>query len=260
MYYKRYLPVLTFVYGVLFINYFRLHPFAGIALAFLFGWLIYEDYKTQLIDIRIALSFALIAVICNANGFLTGLSFFFFMLVILYGTVKYVPTATLSREEIEDKCLLQKGTAFGFIPLLGISSFIFLVLYLLFDIENHIYKTIEAGNVVMTHLWIGYQNMVYISSLIEENSVYYYGIPIILALIAVALKYQIHMNEKRGLIATYAMGDGDPIVIGSLATLFGGIIFFYGILMGSLILGELLRLVINFYNDNLKNDKEGACL
>ena len=41
--------------------------------------------------------------------------------------------------------------------------------------------------------------------------------------------------------AIYPMGDGDPYVMGILAVLCGAESFFYVVLMGSLLLGELLR-------------------
>ena len=260
MNYKRDIPILTFILGVLFISYFHLNPLAGFGLAFFFSWLVYEDYATKLIDTRISLCFFCVSIICCPGGTLTGLAFFFLMLIILYGTTKFVPKNTLTEEQKQDTCLLQDDTVIGFLPVLGLSVLIYLGANMMLNIEHHAIHAVEAGNPTVTTLWAGYHNLKYLSLIIANDPVYAYGITFTLASIAGLLKYRIIKKEKQGLAAEYAMGDGDPLVLGSMAVLFGGVIFFYVILMGSLILGETQRLISTLYKYFSRIYKEGACL
>ena len=260
MNYKKNIPVLTFIFGILFIAYFKFNPLFGFSLAFFFGWLIYEDYATQLIDMRIALCFLAVSIICNPAGLNTGFAFFFLMLIILYGTVKFEKKENLSDEQREDFCLLQEGSPMGFVPLLGLSTLIFLTVNMLLNVEQHVLNAVTSGNQVVTYFWIGYHNLKYFSQLIADTPTYGFGITAGLAVIAGLLKYRIVKKEQQGFAAEYAMGDGDPLVLGSMAVLFGGVIFFYVILMGGLILGETQRLISTLYKYFSRIYKEGACL
>lgn len=258
---KSTVATLTFLFGTLLISYFKINPFAGFGLAFFFSWLIWEDFETQLIDMRIALGFLLVSIFVKPSGIITGLSYFFLMLIILYGTVKFVPKDSLTEEEQQDDCLLQEDIPIGFVPLLGLSSFIFLAINLLINIERHADMAVTAGNPVVSHFWTIYHNMNFICQQVASDPVYSYGLLFTLAVIAGALKLRIVKKEKeQGMAACYALGDGDPVVVGTLAGLYGSVIFFYVILMGALLFGEIQRLTRKIKQAIDQKYKEGACL
>lgn len=237
---KKILILTTFLMGVPIIYEYHMHPLMGFALAFLFSWMIWEDYETELLDIRAMIAFGLLAVIFRSSWMATETGVFFVLLFqcLRYGFVKFEHKMEPLNDEL---CQLQPGCFTGFIPLLGASAWLFWMTDMIFDPLHAIFINSTKGSPVAQHLVQLHAHCKEISQFISSNQWIFPLILLALLLLLLLLRRRIQKKEAAGLHAVYPMGDGDPYVMGGLAVLCGAEAFFYVVLMGSLILGELLR-------------------
>lgn len=237
---KKLLVVTTFLLGVPIIYEYQLHPLMGFLMAFLFSWMIWEDYESKLVDMRVAAALGLLVIIFRSSwiAVLTGVFFISMFQCLFYGFARFEQkTDTLSY----DTCPLQQGCFTGFIPLLGAAAWLYCMTDMIFNPLNAILLNSVNGSFIAIHLVHVHIYCKEIRAILESNPWIFLVIIGGMLFLLLFLRRRAVRKGTAGLQATYPMGDGDPYVMGILAALCGAESFFYVVLMGSLLLGELFR-------------------
>lgn len=237
---KKLLGVTTFLFGVPIIYEYQLHPLMGFLMAFLFSWMIWEDYESKLVDMRVAAALGILVIIFRSSwvAVLTGVFFILLFQALFYGFARFEQKAnTLSHET----CPLQPGCFTGFVPLLGAAAWLYWMADMIFNPLNAIFIYSIEGSPIAIHLVHVHVHCKEIRAILESNPWVFFMIIGAVLLLMLALRKRAVKKEKAGMQVIYPMGDGDPYVMGILAALCGAEAFFYVVLMGSLLLGESFR-------------------
>ena len=181
----------------------------------------------------------------------TGVIFFAFFELIRLTFVKFVPRHEATDNEIIDDCALQYTPYIGFVPFLGLAAFIICFVDMVYD-PLKILMIWDASGSQAAHYILG----IHIASEFIHEVLLEYQIaaPLIAGVLLILcgiLNHRINEKKEHGLVPLFGVGDGDSYVIGALAMMFGGEIFFFVLMMGAIVMGEIMRVIFYFRNRRL---------
>lgn len=216
------------------------YPLAGFLSATLLMWLAVEDARTQMLDMRVAITLALSLLLWRAEALPVFAFFYLGFKAMLWGMAKFHKPAETEGEEAQKPGgeTLDSRCCLGFIPFVVLSLFIGYTIDMLWHPMTHV-SELAGTNAFCGWLFEAHLSMLGFGIYLTENPAYLALAIGTAAVLAVGTYLRLRHKKKQGYAVTYAMGDGDPIVLASVAMLTGGEVFFYPVLMGAILLVAL---------------------
>ena len=243
--------LLTFTLGVLLIYTYGLYPLTAFFLAFLFSYIAEEDYRTHLIDMRVAILLAVTIVLLRGEYVLFFICAYSISKAVLWDLTEFrsqpVEIADTTKEfTVENYLSYINSLKMGFIPLLVAALMLLLLINMLFYPWSYIEQSGLSGDNFWTEVVQTHYFFTSIATYLNTNLQVYIIITAVCCTIAagsyIRLIIKTKLNKGKEIITPF--GDGDPIVISSMIAIVGGEVFLYGVFFLAIIFASIYKTII----------------
>jgi len=242
----------TLLFSVPFIYEFNIHPFFGYLTAVLVSWIIVEDFYDMMIDLRISgllllvvltwsklkgsdyLFHAVVTFLCFTLGF-----YILRLLFVSFETKK--PSFEGDDKNIDYVDSLQAGTDVGLMPIMGLATFLVLMVDMVFNPLQNLPDLAAEGNIFagsIVNIHLSADKVAYI--LYHDFNLFAWIIGGMLAVLMLLI-WRIRIKIRENKLPLYPCGAGDPLVIGIFAAMVGAECFYFTVMLLTLVFGIVVH-------------------
>lgn len=254
----KYVGFLTGLMGIPIIYEFHLHPIYGFLTAFLLGWLTVEEAFSRSLDRRIIFSLFCMVLIWKGNipvYLFSAVCAFAIMEIFRLAAAQFRKTG-IQIELIDADCKLRENAySFGLIPMLMLGLFVVLSSDMLWNPWASVLTRASDGGVIAQQLVTAQEKCTVVGASITDSVWLIAILTVILASAVGFFWYRKDQKEKQGYEAFYPIRTSESYVIGILAGMVGFDIFFFVVLLVSLVFGEIAKSILWFMERT-----KGQCL